>query len=125
MAGSGEVVTYAQLEERSNRLAHFYRAAGLEAGDHVAILMENHPRYLEVAWAAQRSGLYFTPVNSFLAPEEVAYILNDCGARVLVTTARLAATATAAAEATPKLERRLMIDGAADGFEPYEAAVAP
>ena len=125
MAGSGETVTYAELEERSNRLAHLFRASGLQVGDHVAILMENHIRYLEVAWAAQRSGLYFTPVNSFLAPEEAAYIIDDCGARVLVTTAKLGATAAAAVEHTPKLEVRLMIDGVADGFDSYEQAVAP
>jgi long-chain acyl-CoA synthetase len=124
MAGSGETVTYAELEDRSNRLAQLFRASGLQIGDHVALLMENHIRYLEVAWAALRAGLYFTPVNTYLAPEEAAYILDDCGARVLVTTATLAATAAAAVVQTPKVERRLMIDGVVDGFESYEATVA-
>src|SRR4051794_10464519 len=67
MARSGEVVTYRELEERSNRLASRFRSYGLAPGDHIAVFMENPPRYLEVVWAAQRSGLYFTPVNSFLA----------------------------------------------------------
>jgi fatty-acyl-CoA synthase len=58
MAASGEVVTYAQLEERSNRFARALRARGLTAGDHLAILLENTREFLEIAWAAQRSGLY-------------------------------------------------------------------
>jgi long-chain acyl-CoA synthetase len=85
MAGSGEVVTYRQLEERSNRMAHALRAHGLATGDHIAILMENNRAYLEVAWAAQRSGLYYTAINSHLRPGEVQHILDDSGARALVT----------------------------------------
>ena len=45
----------------------------------------NDPRTYEVAWALQRSGLYFTLVNTHLTPEETAYIVNDCEARVLIT----------------------------------------
>jgi long-chain acyl-CoA synthetase len=57
MAGSGETVTYGQLEERSNRIAQMFRAQGLKVGDHIAIFLENHPRFFEICWAAQRSGL--------------------------------------------------------------------
>src|SRR5918996_367142 len=81
MAGSGEVVTYRQLDERSNRMAHALRAHGLGTGDHIAILMENNRAYLEVAWAAQRAGLYYTAINSHLRPGEVHYILDDSGRR--------------------------------------------
>ena len=49
MAGTGEVITYAEYEARTNRLAHLLRSHGLRRGDHYAILMENHPRYLETA----------------------------------------------------------------------------
>src|SRR5437879_5866424 len=87
MGTSGEVVTYAQLDERSNRLAHLLRDAGLSRGDHMALFMENNPRYLEVVWAALRSGLYITAINSHLTAPEVAYILEDCDARALVTSA--------------------------------------
>jgi len=57
MGSSGETVTYGQLEARSNQGAHLFRSLGLKAGDVIAILMENHPRFFEVAWAAQRAGL--------------------------------------------------------------------
>ncbi|TAJ70041.1 MAG: acyl-CoA synthetase [Phenylobacterium sp.] len=84
MAGSGETVTYRQLDERSNQGAHLFRSLGLKAGDVIAILMDNHPRYFEVAWAAQRCGLYYTCISSKLTAGEVEYIMGDCGAQVLI-----------------------------------------
>ena len=56
---------------------------GLQRGDHVALFMENHPRFLEVVWAALRSGLYITAVNCYLTADEVAYIVDDCEAKAL------------------------------------------
>src|SRR3954451_3307460 len=85
MAGSGEVVTYRELDERSNRLAHLLRAAGLQRGDHIALFMENQARFMEVLWAALRSGLYVTAINSHLTAPEVGYIVQDCEARALIT----------------------------------------
>ncbi|MBO9543413.1 acyl-CoA synthetase [Caulobacter sp.] len=85
MAGSGEVVTYAQLDARSNQGAHLFRSLGLVQGDVIAILMENNARFFEVAWAAQRAGLYFVCVSTKLTAGEVEYILKDCGAKVFVT----------------------------------------
>src|SRR4249920_2652376 len=84
---AGFTVTYGELDERSNRLAQYFRSIGLRIGGHVAILAENHPRFLETCWAAERSGLYYTAINSHLTTDEVAYIIDDCGARVLVTSA--------------------------------------
>ena len=86
MAGSGETITYRQLDEAANRLAHWFRAQGLGAGDAVAVLMENSPRYHEVYWAAQRSGIILVPVSTHLTASEIAYILDDSDARLLVTT---------------------------------------
>jgi long-chain acyl-CoA synthetase len=82
---TGEVVTYAQLEARSNRAAHVLRAQGLRRGDVFAVCMENHPRFLELAWAYQRSGLYMVCISTKLTAQEVEYIVKDCGARLLVT----------------------------------------
>ena len=110
MGDSGEVVSYAQLDGRSNRLAHLFRARGLTAGDHIAILMENNARYLEVAWAAQRSGLYYTAINSHLRQGEIDYIVADCGARLLVTSATL--------DAQADVPIRLVVGG------DYEGAIA-
>src|SRR5215213_11633548 len=89
MAGSGEVVTYAELEERSRRLARVWEDASLGFGDHVALLIENQARFFEVCWAAQRSGLYYTAINTHLTADEVAYIAEDCDARAFVTSAAM------------------------------------
>ena len=85
MGRSGEVVSYGELEERSCQLAQLLWAAGIRPGGHLAIFMENHPRYAEAYWAAFRSGLYVTTVNRHLSAEEAAYIVDDSGAEALVT----------------------------------------
>jgi long-chain acyl-CoA synthetase len=73
MASTGETVTYGELEARTNRLAHFMRARGLGRLDHYAIFMENNVRYVECCGAGERSGLYYTCINSFLTAGELAY----------------------------------------------------
>ena len=124
MGSSGAVVTFKQLDEGSNRLAHLMRGRGVERGGRIAIFLENHPRFLEVAWAAQRAGLAYTTVNSHLTTEEAAYIVNDCGATVVVSSRQLATVATTLTpELTPNVHTRLMVDRAADGWESYEEAV--
>jgi len=125
MAGSGEVVTYGRLDERSNRVAQLLHAAGLRFGDHIAILMENRAEYFEPCWAAQRSGITYTCINSHLTADEVAYIVDDCDARVLFTSDTLADVAVAIIDRTPKVERRLSVGPApVPGHEEYETAIA-
>ena len=58
-------------------MAHLYRAQGLQRNDHVAFFIENNPRMLECEGGAERTGLYYTCINSYLSPDEVAYIIND------------------------------------------------
>src|SRR5262249_38063330 len=81
--------TYAELEERSTRFARALRPRGVRFGDHIAILMENNRPYLEVTWAAQRSGLFYTAINTHLRAAEVQYILDDCGAGALLASAAM------------------------------------
>lgn len=87
--GVGGPLTYGQLDERSRQLARLLFDRGIRSGDHVAILLENRPELLVVAWAAQRSGLYYTPVNWHLTADEAGYVITDCGAKVLLTSAAL------------------------------------
>jgi acyl-CoA synthetase (AMP-forming)/AMP-acid ligase II len=123
MATSGEVVTYRQLDERSNRVAQLFWDAGLRFGDHVAVLMENRPEYFEVCWAAQRSGLIYTCINSHFTAEEAAYIVDDCDAQVLVVSDTFRALAEHLRASSPRVRVFLMPgDDTADGWEHYVTA---
>ena len=126
MAGSGEVVTYRDLDEGSNRLAQLLYTRGLRFGDHIALCLENHPRFLEVAWAAMRSGLYFTPINYHLTAEEVAYIVDDCDAQALIVSSRLAPMVTELLDLLPaRVTTRLAIGpDVPDGYEDYAEVTA-
>ena len=125
MAATGEIVTYAELDARSSRLAHLFHARGLRFGDHVALLLDNSARFLEVCWAAQRSGLVYTAINYHLTPDEAAYIVADSDARALIGSAALGDAATALATRLPdRVATRLAVGGALPGFEPYEPAIA-
>lgn len=124
MAASGRVTTYRELDERSNRLAHHLRALGLRPGDVIAILLENHPRFLEACWAAERSGLYYTAISTRLTTDEVAYIVEDSGARVLLTSSAQAAVVEGLRRRFDHLVAWLAVDGPLDGFDDYEEAIA-
>jgi len=126
MAATGETVTFKELDERSNQLAHLFRAAGLKTGDAIAIFMDNNVRYFEICWAAQRAGLYFTCVPSRLTASEVAYIVGDCGARLLFASKALESVAAqlVAEKLIPKVERCFAIGGDIPGYEKYEDARA-
>ena len=124
MASTGEVQTFAGLDAAANRLSQVLYAAGLRPGDHVAICIENHPRYFEVLWGCHYAGLVYTACSSRLTSSELCYILNDCAARVFITSRYKADQAAEIVADTLSVELRLMLDGAIDGYESYEAAVA-
>ncbi|MFJ1757843.1 long-chain fatty acid--CoA ligase [Kitasatospora sp. NPDC088134] len=76
--------SYADLHERSTRLAHALRTAGVRRGDRIAHLGPNHPAFLETLFAAGLLGALFVPLNTRLARPEIAHQLDDCGAKALV-----------------------------------------
>jgi len=124
MASTGRAVTYAELDEEANRLSQLFRAAGLQPGDHMAFCLENHPRFLAIAWGAQYAGLYYTAISSRLTSEEVEYIVNDCGAKVFITSQYKAEVAEHLVDRMPNVSVRLVLDGPLEGYEPYEEVVA-
>jgi long-chain acyl-CoA synthetase len=131
MAGTGRSVSYAELERRSNRLAHLLRAEGLGKGDHYAIFMENNARYLECNGAGERSGLYCTCINSYLTAAELAYIVDDSEAPILITSVDRLEVAQAALVDCPRVKRCLVVCGGEavralgdSRFVDYEPAVA-
>ena len=124
MAGSGETLTYARLEERSTRLAAHLRGLRLRRGDVVALLTDNRPQASEVYWACQRAGLYVTAVNWHLTPAEATYVVGDCGATVLIASAALGDLARAVLAGTPAVRTALAYAGTVEGFGDHEAALA-
>ncbi|NLV56980.1 MAG: AMP-binding protein [Acidimicrobiales bacterium] len=124
MAGDGATLTYGELDERATRLANVLRAAGVRPGDHVAFCIENQLRFLEVAWGCQYAGTIYTATSTRLTAEELAYIVDDCGAKAFISTKALADVAAAITGDTPQVTTRLMIDGTVDGFDSYEDALA-
>jgi long-chain acyl-CoA synthetase len=97
MAGSGQTLTYSQLDRASNRLAHLFRQHGMGVGDTVALVLENRIEWPVVVAAGMRSGLYVTPLNWHLKPTELAQLLADARPRVLITSAAIAARLAAVA----------------------------
>jgi long-chain acyl-CoA synthetase len=85
------------------------------------LFAENHHRYHQVLWAAQRSGLYYTAIGSRLTAEEVAYIVNDSGAKVFITTHTMAdASQMDAANMIPGRIKRYMMDGVVATYESWK-----
>ena len=124
MAGSGETITYRDLDHRSNQGAHLLRSLGLQKGDHIALLMENTIAFMEICWAAQRSGLYYTAISRYLTADEIAYIVKDCGAKVVITTPKCMAS-IAPLLASASAGTQFFITGTAQGgFKSWDDALA-
>ena len=126
MAGSGEIISYAEFEAQANQLAHLLRDRGLKRLDHYSIFMENNAAYLITCAAGERIGLYYTCINSYLQADELAYILNNSESKVLITSAAKLDVARQALEHAPQVEFVLVIGGGeqSEMIHDYAAAVA-
>jgi long-chain acyl-CoA synthetase len=116
--------TFGELNANANRLVRALRTRGIREGDSVAIVCSNRPDFAEAVHACLRAGLRYTPVNWHLTPNEVAYIVNDCGAKALVGDARFAELLANAAKLARGAAVRLAVGGDISGFEPYDEAIA-
>ena len=92
-----KTITFAELDDRQRRLAGALKSAGIERGDRIAVYSSNRPEVIEVCAGALRAGIVPVPINALLTPPEVAYVLDDSGARWLF--------AEGAFEGHPSLER--------------------
>ncbi|WP_088311161.1 acyl-CoA synthetase [Novosphingobium sp. B 225] len=121
MGSSGEVITYGTLDARSNQVAQLIRSQGIQIGDTVAVCLENHPWYFGLTWGAQRAGVHYVCISSRLTAPEVAYILEDSGAKLLFTSSYLAPVMDEVAKLVPGLPQlRFGTEGAGSA----EAALA-
>jgi fatty-acyl-CoA synthase len=116
MADAGEAITYAELDADSNRGARLLRASGLVHGDHIGMLLENSLDFFRVAWSAQRSGIYYTAISTHLKPDEIAYILTDCEAKVLFISATLIGLLAEIPNLPPAL-RIIVVGSRVEGYE--------
>ncbi|HWW48124.1 MAG TPA: acyl-CoA synthetase [Xanthobacteraceae bacterium] len=124
MARTGAAITYRELDRKSNQGAQLFRSLGLKTGDHIAFLMENSLTFMEICWAAQRSGIYYTAISRYLTPEEIAYIVRDCGAKLIITSPACA-DAVAPLAAQDDGSRSFYITGPArPPFKSWDEAVA-
>jgi len=115
-------LSFAELDRRSLQVEALLRGSGVGPEDHVALVMDNRPEFLEVAWGAQRAGTYWTPVNWHLTEEEAAYVVGDCGARVLFAAEPTADLAARIAARTPALAAVYTAGGGGPGLIDYAAA---
>ncbi len=90
MAGSGQRMTYREMDEAANRFARLLRARGLSAGDAFAVLLENRIEYFTLIWGSQRAGTMLVPVSTRLTAPEIVYILQDSEAKFLITSGAFA-----------------------------------
>ncbi len=95
LADTGETLTYRELDEGSNRVAHLFRSLGLKPGDRIGVMMRNSLEFAKVYWGATRSGLFVTLLSTHLKPDEASYILNDSNAKALIVSASLGETVRA------------------------------
>ncbi len=124
MAGTGETVSYAELDATANRLSRLFRSAGLQQGDHVAFCMENRPEFMPILWGAHYAGLYYTAISSRLTSDELAYIVANSGSQVLLASPAKAEALASITEPLSRLKMRLSVGGEIPGFEPFEQAIA-
>ena len=123
MARSGDTITYSALDKASNRYAHAFRSLGVKQGGNVALIMENRVEFMALAWAGQRSGVFYTAISTQLTAAEIAYIVDDSDATVTVVSEKYAHHLPELAAACPK--SRFFIFGAAgDGAADWQALAA-
>ncbi|WP_374348820.1 AMP-binding protein [Phenylobacterium sp.] len=119
----GSTHTYGKVNAQANRLARLFRSKGVGPGDALALVCSNRHEFVEVLAACHRTGIRITPVNWHLTPEEIAYIVKDCEAKILVADARVSGLPDLVQDC-PGLVLRLAVGGPVQGLEPYEAAIA-
>ncbi len=120
---SGESVTFGQLDLRANQVAQVLRRCGVARGAHVALLLKNQRCFLEASFGADRAGVYYTTISTRLMADEIAYIVRDCGARVLVVAAGLDELVHQLRPLLPADLRCFMVGPPAPGFESWESTV--
>ena len=120
---AGETLSYAALDDHCRRFAAFLRSRSVAPGERVAILLQNVPEFIVAYFGAIAAGCVAVPVNYRLSPPEVAYILTDCAASVVVTTSEHFEK-VAGQESVRGVENWLLVDGRREGSLPFDDALS-
>ena len=122
---SGITLSFAELEARANRLAHYFRRCGLVEGDAIAAILENSEHTHAVMWAARRAGLYYAMINTHLSAAEAAYIIDNSATKAVIGSRATRAACEDLGEYLPDglPPVRLMDDDDLDGWLRYPDAV--
>ncbi|WP_156736184.1 AMP-binding protein, partial [Mycobacterium sp. E3298] len=124
LIADGRAIPFGELYARSQRVAAALHDAGLRPGDGVALVLANRPEFLEITWACQLSGLYYTAVNTHFTPEEVAYVLDDSDAKAVFVDASMPDLAEHVRAANAAVTVHLVVGGELPGWDGYEDALA-
>ena len=125
LAFGGQSWTWAQLEDRIRRAAGALRASGLGPGDRLAVLDKNHPACIELTLAASLVGAANAVVSFRLSCEELAHVLDDSAAQVVVVGAEFAATLAGLRDRLPRVREVVVLGGGEDEYETWLAAAEP
>ena len=123
MCETGEKVSFGQLDARANQVAQVLRSCGVGPGEHVAMLMTNQRQFLEACFGMDRAGVYYTTISTRLNCEEVAYIVKDCSAKVLVVSDDLAEVCAPLRALLPAHVRCFTLGQGMEGYERWDEAV--
>ena len=121
MAGSGETMTFGELDANANRFAHLLRANGFKPDDAFAVLLENRIEFYTLIWGSQRAGTMLVPISTRLTAPEIAYIIQDSQAKLLITSRAFDDVLPGIRAERPDLPV-LVMDG--DGDESFADAMA-
>jgi len=124
IAETGENVTFDQLERRSNQAAQLFRSCGVQCGDHIVLLAENCRQFLEICFAADRAGIYYTAISTHATADEAAYIAAHCGASLMIMSERKSEIAAIVRDALPDITHRFMIGETIPGYQCWDTATA-
>lgn len=120
---AGKRLTYGELDAHAKQVAQLILASGVGEGGHIAFCLENRLEYFWTAFGAQYAGVYYTAISPWLHADEIAYIVDNCGAELVIGSA---ATQPVMAEAHKTCQRPrhwFSMDGAAEGYEDFKAAL--
>jgi fatty-acyl-CoA synthase len=121
MAGSGQQLTYGEMDVAANRFAQLLRARGFRPDDAFAVLLENRIEYFTLIWGSQRAGTLLVPISTRLTAPEIIYILKDSAAKLLITSPAFGGVMADIRRACPELD--VLVTGSG-GAEDFDAALA-